>query len=172
VIASDLRHYHELGLSGSIGVEPCPNHLPNGWNHYLKAKLLWDPSLNLAQLERRYSELFYGNCAGPAQRCLKATTDVLNAERDDAESVRKLSEAAAHFTAELQGFQKTPVIEERLKRIALWLNYITLRKEYHYRLTEKDAEAVNTAKTNLVRFVDTNRAHLAPHYGEITALKP
>jgi len=43
VFADDLRYYKELGLSGSIGVEPCPRHFPNGLNQYLKAKLCGTP---------------------------------------------------------------------------------------------------------------------------------
>lgn len=171
VIAADLKHYHDLGLAGSIGVEPCPSHLPNGWNHYLKAKLLWDPSQSVTDLERQYSELFYGTSAAAALRCLKAAAHVLNAEVDDAENVSKLKEVAGTFVAEVRGCEKTRTVEERLKRITLWLDYVTLRKEYFCRVREKNKEAADQAKAALVKLVESNLTQLTRYHNEIKELQ-
>jgi hypothetical protein len=172
VIAADLRYYNQLGLSGSIGVEPCPLKLPNGWNQYLKARLLWDPSQDVAALERRYDEQLYGRCAGAARKCLATMAGVLNTERDDAESVRELRDAAAVLAADVAAREKTPAVEERLSRIALWAQYVVLRKEYYRYVREKNAAAVKKAGTDLLNFVESNRATIARYYNEVDRMIP
>lgn len=172
VIAADLRYYHELGLSGSIGVEPCPLQLPNGWNQYLKARLLWDPSQDVAQLERHYDEQSYGDCAAAARDCLSTVAAVLSAERNDADSVQKLREAAARFAAGVKNCEKAPAVEERLQRIALWATYVTLRKEYYHRLYASPADSLKQARTDLADFVQSHRDSLARYCGQVERMVP
>jgi hypothetical protein len=172
VIAADLRFYRELGLNGSIGVEPCPLTLPNGWNQYLKAKLLWDPSQDVEDLERQYDQSLYGSCARPARKCLSAVADIVNAERDDVESVEKLKEAAARFAVDTEACARTPIIEARLERISLWLRYIALRKDYYRCLHKKEKEAAEKAGAELMDFVDANRAKMAQDYNEVDFMIP
>ena len=169
VIAADLRFYKESGVSGSIGVEPCPLKLPNGWNNYLKAKLLWNPSQDVAELQRSFEQSFYGNCTGAAGKCLASITDTLKAGRDDAESVRKVKEAAAAFIAETAACPKTPAVGERLDRISLWAAYAALRKEY-FRYKEPGS-ARKKAADDVNGFLTANQAKIARYYTNVESMR-
>ena len=165
VIAADLRYYKELGLSGSMGVEPCPLKLPNGWNQYLKAKMLWDPSQDVAELQRQFDNQFYGMCAGAARKCLTSIADTLNAERDDAESVQKVRDATDRFTAQTETCAKPTNIEERLNRISLWAEYVKLRKEVFCH--KKPGPEQKKAVVELNSFLKLNRTKIARYYNEV-----
>jgi len=165
VIVADLRYYKELGLSGSMGVEPCPLKLPNGWNQYLKAKMLWDPSQDVTELQRHYDQQFYGACAGAARKCLASMADTLNAERNNAESVQKVREAAAGFSAETAACVKSPLVKERLDRISLWAEYVALRKEVFCH--KKPGPDQKKALVELNSFLKLNQTRIARYYNEV-----
>lgn len=174
VIAADLKFYKELGLSGSIGVDPYPLKIPNGWNQYLKARLLWDPSQDVEKLERQYYEQLYGNYAAAVRKHLTVMTEIVNLERNDAESVLKLRNAAAAFAADTADCEKSPAVEERLNRISLWASYVTLRKDYYYRLREKKADAAEMEKAamKLVDFIEANHDKFKGRYNLVDDMIP
>ncbi|MDD4019174.1 MAG: DUF4838 domain-containing protein [Kiritimatiellae bacterium] len=167
VIAADLRYYQKLGLSGSIGVEPCPLKLPNVWNQYLKAKLLWDPSQDMAGLQRDFDQHFYGECADIARRCLVSVADTLNAELDTADSVQQVRRAAAGLAAGRSLCAASPAVRERLDRIALWAEYVALRKELFRHRHAKTPDARKKAAAELSAFLKANEAAIKPLYNEI-----
>ena len=121
---------------------------------------------------RRYDEQLYGRFAGAARKCLATMAGVLNTERGDAGSVRKLRDAAAAFAAEVEPCEKTPAIEERLTRIDLWAKYVVLRKEYYRCVREKQADALQRAETDLADFVKSNRPKIARYYSETDRMIP
>ncbi len=171
VIAADLRFYKKLGLSGSIGVEPCPFKIPNGWNLYLKAQLLWDPTQDVAELKRRYDQAFYGCSAELAQKYIRAIAEVINLESNDTESIEKLRDLAIAFDTDMKSCEKSPLLAERLNRISLWVNYVALRKSY-YSLARGNAAAVEEAAMKLVDFLEANRDEISSCYNNVDDMIP
>lgn len=171
VIAADLKYYHQLGLSGSIGVEPCPSHLPDGLNQYVKARLLWDPSLDVVPLQREYLERLYGQCAPAAQRCREALFHAADSSQS-AQTVERVKQVVARFVGEVADCRKTPVVEKRLDRLKLWADYMVLRVEYFARLREKNQEARDQAAMALADFVERNHDQLGRCYNGVNYLVP
>lgn len=172
VIAADLKTYKKLGISGSIGCEPWPMNLPNNWNNYLKAKLLWDPSQDVADLENNYKKLFYGECAESAEKSLNSVAGIFNAERDDAESVQEVRDAATRFAAETAACRpQSPVVAERLDRLSFWLSYAVLRKEYFRQKKMKSLDGQKKAAAELNAFVELNKTSITRNYSNFKSMQ-
>lgn len=163
LITADMRYLKQLDITGCAPVQPPARWFPCGFDNYLYAKLLWDPAQDVGELECRYFEHFYGSTAKPAHECLTAMGNVLDTDRDDAESVRKLRQAADSFAAEMAVSEKTPLIAKRVGRIRIWAKYAILRKQYYCCEQGKDAQAAEKVGEELVRFLESNRHAIEPY---------
>lgn len=62
----DIPYFHDRGIWGFY-TEGSNSWMVTHLNYYIRAKLMWDVSLNVDDLVREYCELFYEDAAGPVE---------------------------------------------------------------------------------------------------------
>lgn len=168
-IQNELKYYRNLGIRGiSVYSEPG-DWFTYGINHYLFAKLAWNPDIAVDSLMKDYTDVVYGDAGQTAMdiymeledivrfACNIAHTSVKEPHTYDAYATR-IQTCRDWIVTATQNLQTGESIQQNLKRLDLMLEYAEKSIAYMHARSLKDNEQINKLDADIRSFL---REHAA-----------
>lgn len=161
-LQADLRYYQDLGVTGHVSVIHPLFSWPNALDAFLLAKLNWNPDLNLEETTRDYVDSFHKESNGRINSIISELRERL----DRGSATKEDIDVITDYWAELKTFRPRDVkAKERAKRLALYLEYLLIRKRFnHLRQFEDRRSDATACLRELFNFYCRNQHRLQPYF--------
>ncbi len=169
----DLQCYRRLGLAGHVDVIHQLFSLPNALDMYLLSALNWNPDLDLKKATAAYYRQFYGATGQKAERILLKVRQSIAKHTADGGDF-KVIEACGREWSKLRAPRGDRLLQERLRRAGLYLQYVIIKKHFANSQKTKGANDVLRELAGIKQFLTKHQKALQPFYevSDLTALLP